>query len=220
MKFELISFKICPFVQRSVITLKYKEVEFETTYIDLGSPPDWFQEISPFGKVPVLRIDDKEVLFESAVICEYLDEVTPNSLQPSDPLLRAQNRSWTEFGSAAIMDLSAMIHAADAEMYNGGLERLKAKMAILEGRLGAGPFFNGEQVALIDFAIAPIFTRTDILGVAEQVYPKASCPKVAEWAEHLLQIDAVRYSTVTDFKEILSTYITKKSPYAATTLGL
>ena len=70
---ELISFKLCPFVQRSVIVLLEKEAPFDITYIDLSNPPDWFKAISPMGKVPVLKVDDT-VLFESAVIMEYLDE--------------------------------------------------------------------------------------------------------------------------------------------------
>ena len=84
-KLRLVSFKICPFVQRAVITLKYRNVPFEITYIDLKDPPDWFQEISPLGKVPVLLVDDSP-LFESAVINEYLDEITGGGLLPSDPL--------------------------------------------------------------------------------------------------------------------------------------
>lgn len=55
---ELVSFKICPFVQRSVIALNEKNIDYKITYIDLASPPDWFNEISPLGKVPVLKVDD------------------------------------------------------------------------------------------------------------------------------------------------------------------
>src|SRR5512143_528618 len=51
---HLVSFKLCPFVQRSVIMLKEKHVDFDITYIDLDNPPDWFKAISPFGKVPLL----------------------------------------------------------------------------------------------------------------------------------------------------------------------
>ncbi|MGD8643594.1 MAG: glutathione S-transferase N-terminal domain-containing protein, partial [Chromatiales bacterium] len=57
MKLELISFKICPFVQRSVITLRHKGLPYEVTYIELDDPPPWFLEISPFGRVPALRVD-------------------------------------------------------------------------------------------------------------------------------------------------------------------
>ena len=93
MSLHLISFKTCPFVQRAVITLKHKTIDFDITYIDLADPPDWFLEISPLGKVPVLKVDD-EILFESAVINEYLDEITGGELQPKEPLARAKNRAW------------------------------------------------------------------------------------------------------------------------------
>ena len=55
MELELISFKLCPFVQRSIIVLKHKQIPFNITYIDLADPPVWFRDISPFGKVPILR---------------------------------------------------------------------------------------------------------------------------------------------------------------------
>jgi glutathione S-transferase len=99
---ELVSFDLCPFVQRSVIVLREKGIDFDITYIDLADPPGWFRDISPLGKVPLLRVGE-EVLFESAVIMEYLDEITPPPLQPADPLLRAKNRAWSEFASGLLM---------------------------------------------------------------------------------------------------------------------
>ena len=99
MDLHLISFETCPFVQRSVITLLYKDAPFRITHIDLADPPEWFLEISPFGKVPVLVVDEKTVIFESAVINELANDVTPGNLMPEDPLRRALNRSWIEFAS-------------------------------------------------------------------------------------------------------------------------
>ena len=93
---RLISFKVCPFVQRSVILLKEKGVDYDIEFIDVYDPPAWFVELSPTGKVPVLQVGDK-VLFESAVISEYLDEVYPPSLHPADSLEKAQNRVWIEY---------------------------------------------------------------------------------------------------------------------------
>ncbi len=59
--------------------MRAKYVEFEVTYVNLRDKPDWFLEISPHGKVPVLKVDD-EILFESNAIAEYLDEmVEPKS---------------------------------------------------------------------------------------------------------------------------------------------
>ncbi|MGY4160696.1 glutathione S-transferase [Bradyrhizobium sp. USDA 4461] len=75
---KLISHKLCPYVQRAVIALHEKGVPFERIDIDLANKPDWFLKISPLGKVPVLVVtgdDGKEVaLFESNVICEYIEE--------------------------------------------------------------------------------------------------------------------------------------------------
>ncbi len=105
MDLELISFNVCPFVQRSVITLIHKNCDYKITFIDLSNPPDWFLEISPLGKVPVLKVDGKEVLFESAVINEFIDDVTPGTLKPSDPLTLAKNQAWIEHGGTCLADL-------------------------------------------------------------------------------------------------------------------
>ena len=60
-KFHLISSVTCPWVQRSVITMRAKGIKFDVTYINLREKPDWFLEISPHGKVPVLKVDDVEI---------------------------------------------------------------------------------------------------------------------------------------------------------------
>ena len=70
---ELISTKTCPYVQRSRIALMEKGIDFIFTEVDLRNKPDWFLEISPYGKVPVLKHDDK-IIYESAVINEYLED--------------------------------------------------------------------------------------------------------------------------------------------------
>jgi len=76
---NLISHHLWPYVQRAVIVLSEKNIRHERTYIDLANKPDWFQKISPLGRVPVLQTSEA-VLFESQVIAEYLDEVIPASI--------------------------------------------------------------------------------------------------------------------------------------------
>src|SRR3954465_13576445 len=103
---KLISHKLCPYVQRAVIALKEKGVPFERVDIDLANKPDWFLKLSPLGKVPVLVAtnDDGEVaLFESNVICEYIEDTQGGAKLPlEDPLRRAQHRASMEFGSAVL----------------------------------------------------------------------------------------------------------------------
>ena len=220
MELELISFKLCPFVQRSIIVLKHKQIPFNITYIDLADPPVWFRDISPFGKVPVLRVNDKHTIFESAVISEFLNEITPNSLLPDEPLERAINRGWIEFGSACGLDLAGIMHAGNAEKYDAAHAALTKKMTRLESALGAGPYFNGGELSLVDFAYAPLFMRAELLGLGEEVYPTASCPGIALWSQALLGLAAVKESVVPEFPELLRAHIRKKAPYAASRLGL
>src|SRR4051812_2681272 len=92
----LVSHKLCPYVQRAAIALIEKNVPFERIDIDLAAKPDWFKAISPLGKVPLLRVatgQSAAVLFESNVICEYIEDTQSGArLHPEDPLRRAQHR--------------------------------------------------------------------------------------------------------------------------------
>ena len=97
----LISFHLCPYAQRAAISMTEKEVPFERINIDLSDKPGWFTAISPLGKVPVLKVGDR-VLFESNVILEYLEETLPLPLHPKEPLDRAEERGWIEFGSSIL----------------------------------------------------------------------------------------------------------------------
>lgn len=220
MQLELISFKICPFVQRAVITLLHTNTPYKVTYIDLSSPPDWFRQISPFGKVPVMKVDEKHVIFESAVIDEYIDEIHDHDLLPDDPLLRAIDRSWIDFGSNLLLDFSGLIHAKTADKYDSQLQLVKSEIDWLEKQLGQGPYFNGDVFSLVDIAYAPLFMRTDMLKLAEQLYPADKFPKVTAWANKLLAIDVLSKSVVNNFYEVLFNHIKTKAPYAAQQLGI
>src|SRR5690606_1728085 len=69
----LVSHVLCPYVQRAAIVLAEKGIPFERRDIELANKPDWFLKISPLGKTPVLLVGG-ESIFESSVICEYLEE--------------------------------------------------------------------------------------------------------------------------------------------------
>lgn len=85
----LVSHRLCPYVQRAAIVLAEKGVPFERRDVDLDHKPAWFLAVSPLGKTPVLLVDGN-ALFESAVICEYLDETFEPWLHPGDALERAR----------------------------------------------------------------------------------------------------------------------------------
>ena len=217
MRFELISFKLCPFVQRSVITLLHKGVDFETSFVDLADPPDWFRALSPLGKVPVLRVDGTHVLFESAVINEFLDEVTPGRLLPDAPLERARSRSWIAFGAETMMLLRDLTTAGDEAALEEVVEALDRRLAFLEGALAPGPWFLGADFSLVDTAFAPFFLRLDWFeGYRPGLLDAGRHPKLAAWRDALLALDAVQGSVVPDFDDLMEALARRRQGHFAT----
>ncbi len=200
MSLELISFKLCPFVQRAVIALKEKEAAFDITYIDLMDPPEWFKEISPLGKVPLLKVDG-EVLFESAVISEYIDETTEGILHPQDPLQRARHRGWIEFASSCLEVIYTINTTESEETYDESLQTMRERLARIEETAvdESGPLFSGEAFSLVDAAFAPLFMRLDLLRKLVDFDALQGLPKVAAWSEALLQRSSVQQSVVEEF---------------------
>jgi len=210
---HLVSFKLCPFVQRSVIVLKEKGVDFDITFIDLKAPPDWFKAISPFGKVPLLQVGDT-VLFESAVIMEYLDEVNPPSLHPVDPLRKAHNRAWFEFSSSLLASQYQMLIAKDEAGCLNAEKELREKLTQLERQL-IGPWFNGADFSLVDIAFAPIFMRIAILEKWKPQGMLDGLPKVSAWSRQLLARPSIARSVDNDFPEHYRDYFTKEGGFWA-----
>ena len=70
---KIYSFDKCPYAQRTRMALIEKGLDFELIEIDVYNKPEWFHEISPYGKVPVI-VHEGKTIFESAIINEYLDE--------------------------------------------------------------------------------------------------------------------------------------------------
>jgi glutathione S-transferase len=205
-RFELISFDLCPYVQRSVITLLHKKVEHKITFIDLRDKPAWFLKLSPMGKVPVLLVRESEgqeptVLFESAIINEYIDEVTPPSVAPKNPLQKARERAWVEVGGELLMALYQSMNAADHESAEAPLKKLWSLLSHVEEALPAkAAFFRGSGFSLVDSAFAPVFMRLFLVRPLRDDSRWKSLPKCRAWAEHLLSLPEVQNSVIPEFK--------------------
>jgi glutathione S-transferase len=214
----LISHDLCPYVQRAVIALTEKGVPFERVYIDLADKPDWFRTISPLGKVPLLRIGD-DVIFESAVILEYLEETQPKPLHPRAPLARARHRGMIEFASAILSDIWGLEIAPTREVATAKIEALRQKFTRLEAELGDGPWYAGEAFALVDAAFAPVFRYIDLLDRLLDHEILARLPKVAAWRAALAQRPSVRAAVVDDYPERLERFIARQNGYLAALMG-
>jgi glutathione S-transferase len=217
----LISHNLCPYVQRAAIALLEKGVPFERITVDLSNKPGWFVALSPTGKVPLLRVarDDgsKAVLFESSVICEYLEETQEEpKLHPFDPLERAHHRAWMEFGSAILSNVWDLETTQDAAVFEARLATIAARFSRIEAVLGDGPFFSGARFCLVDAVFAPIFRYFDLFDTLADLRIWQDLPKVRAWRAHLAARPSVIAAATPDYSELLRFFLTRHNSYLLT----
>jgi glutathione S-transferase len=214
MDLELIMFDFCPFAQRGAISLQHNKIAHRLTYLDPDNLPDWFDDVSPFGKVPILRVDGKTTIFESSVINELIGSISSKEMLPADPVERGLCRSWIEFGSTMLGQLTGMISAADESAYvvthDSFLENLQRLEAQMENR---GPLFSGELFTLVDSTYAPLFMRMDYLNQRMDLYQEADYPKVTAWAQQLRKIESVKNSVPSPFDGIYQKFIQRRGSH-------
>ena len=176
---HLVSHHLCPYVQRAVIVLSEKGIRHRRTFIDLKDKPAWFAALSPLGRVPLLEVEGR-VLFESQVIAEYLDEITPGSLHPADPLEKARHRAWIEFGSATLDAIGAFYSAPDAIAFEARRRALRGRFERIEPLI-AGRFFDGERFHMIDGVWGTVFRYLDSFDRIADFGLLTELPRVAVW---------------------------------------
>jgi glutathione S-transferase len=210
----LVSHHLCPYVQRAAIVILEKGVPFERRMVDLAAKPAWFTAISPLGKVPLLQVGHRDgnstVLFESAVICEYLEETQPGPrLHPEDPLERARHRGWMEFGSAILGDIWGLETTPHDEVLFAKRDALAAKFSRIEAVLGGGPYFAGERFSLVDAVFGPIFRYFDVFDAITDLGVFADMSKVRDWRDALAQRPSVRAAVDTDYRDRLLAFLVR-----------
>ncbi|NKB59398.1 MAG: glutathione S-transferase family protein [Alphaproteobacteria bacterium] len=203
-----------------MILLRAKDIDFEVTYINLQEKPDWFLEISPHGKVPVLSVDGVP-LFESNAIAEYLDEMVEPKLHPADPIKRARNRAWTDFVPDFAKGLSGIYYTKDASAMEEGLKVAPTRLAKLEEALATergndGPYFNGETLCLVDAAYAPFLQRFAFVEEKLQTGVLKDFPLVQAWSDALLASDTVTGSVVSHFEDEFVASLKRRGFYVGT----
>jgi glutathione S-transferase len=209
---KLISHTLCPYVQRAVIALNEKGVAFDRIDIDLAQKPDWFLQISPLGKTPVLLVGDTAV-FESAVILEYLEETSPKPLHPADPLRRAEHRAWIEFGSAVLNDIASFYAAPDEFSFQAKTAQLEARLARLEARVAARPWFDGAQFSLVDAVFGPVLRYFDVFDEIDDFGILAHKPKLANWRSSLAARPSVRAAVTAEYSALLRDFLNRRKSW-------
>ncbi|WP_395022786.1 glutathione S-transferase family protein [Dongia sp.] len=205
-RLTLVSHHLCPYVQRAAIALVEKGVAYDRVTVDLANKPDWFKALSPLGKTPVLQVG-ATAIFESAVILEYLEDTQPKPLHPADALRRAEHRSLIEFGSAILNDIWAFYSAPDATVFDVKRKQLAERLAWLERRLVAEPWFDGADFSLVDAAFAPVFRYFDAFDRIADFEILAGLERLARWRGSLAVRASVKAAVAADYDARLRRFL-------------
>lgn len=149
---------------RTRLVLAAKGVSYDRVVVDPAKPPEDLLDLNPYGSTPTL-VDRDLTLYNTAVVCEYLDERYPHPpLMPIDPLSRARLRLATV---RIELDWLPEVDAIRA----GGRPADAARKRLREHLLSALPlfkasrFFLNPEMSLTDCLVAPVIWRLPWLGV-------------------------------------------------------
>ncbi|XP_077213289.1 glutathione S-transferase DHAR2-like [Tasmannia lanceolata] len=136
----------CPFCQRVLLTLEEKHLPYNAILINFSDKPQWFLEISPEGKVPLLKFDDKWVP-DSDVITQIIEEKYPDPSLVTPP----------EFASVGLKIFFSFVKFLKSKDPNDGSEQalLDELHALDEHLKGHGPYISGENICAADLSLAP-----------------------------------------------------------------
>ncbi|MDA0367726.1 MAG: glutathione S-transferase family protein [Proteobacteria bacterium] len=212
---EIFSAEVCPYAHRTRLVLMHKKIDFSLTEIDLKNKPAWFPDVSPYGKVPSIR-HDGQIVYESAVVNEYLDEVFPTpALMPSTPHGRAMARVWVDYGNTRFNGAAYKLLRATNPVDQGPLrEELDACLLFMENeglrKSGDGPYWFGAEPSLVDFSYYPFFERFCNVEHYRNYEMPAGCTRLRAWVDTMKAMPIVR-----EIANPPAFYIERAKAYAA-----
>lgn len=197
---KVISFTICPFVQRVTALLEAKGLPYEIEYISLKDKPQWFLDLSPNGQVPVLMTESGQALFESDAIVEYIEDAY-GPLNPSlTPEQKAVNRAWIYLAAKNYLVQCSAQRSGDEVTLNERSVKLEKAFSTIEKVLGDAHFFNAGDVGMVDIAWLPLLHRAALIEKHAGYDFLAGYPKLKRWQQHLLFTGLAEKSVAADFE--------------------
>ncbi|KAL8748012.1 MAG: hypothetical protein Q9190_000162 [Brigantiaea leucoxantha] len=167
-------------VQRVWLVLEEKHIPYQYIEVNPYDKPASLLSLNPRGLVPTLQVvlgssKEAQPLYESNVICEYLEDAYPSHgprLQPEDPYLKAKCRIWMDFVSTRIVpgfhrflqwqpETTSVYPTLDSarKEFLGYLKQFSEAMA----PASEGPWFLGKDLSLVDLVLAPWAVRLWVL---------------------------------------------------------
>lgn len=203
---KIVSFKICPFVQRVTAALEAKVVPYEIEYISLSDKPQWFLDLSPAGQVPLLITESGQALFESDAIVEYLDEITAPLIAGVTSERRAVDRAWSYQASKHYLVQCSAMQSKDRETLAERSAKLNKAFERAEKQLDGGPYFNGDQLGNVDIAWLPLLHRAEIIERHSGYDFLSGYPRIKAWQVALMDTGLANRSVSEDFDDAFTAF--------------
>lgn len=158
---KLIGSLTSPFVRKVRVVMAEKKLDYELVLEDVWAQDTQIQTHNPLGKVPCLIMDDNGSLFDSRVIVEYLDTLSPvGRLLPSQGRDRAATKCWEAIADGVLDAAVAIIieNRRPPELRSPAwIERQHKKIAAalqsMDKSLDDQPFCMGVNLSLADVAV-------------------------------------------------------------------
>ena len=161
---KLIGSFTSPYVCKVRIVLAEKKLDYQFATEEVWSAETRIHESNPLGKVPCLIMEGHEAVFDSRVIVEYLDTLSPvGKLIPTGGRERAEVKTWEALADG-VMDAALLARMesvwagrAEGERSQAWIERQLGKinhaLAAMAKGLGDKPFCAGIHLSLADIAV-------------------------------------------------------------------
>lgn len=160
---KLIGSLTSPYVRKVRIVMAEKKLDYALLLENVWAPDTMIQQSNPLGKVPCLLMEDGGAMFDSRVIVEYLDTLTPvGKLIPAHGRERAEVKSWEALADG-ILDAAVLVRlertlrepAQQSEAWvNRQMDKVNAGLKAMSQGLGESPFCVGNHLSLADISVA------------------------------------------------------------------
>ena len=161
---KLIGSSSSPYVRKVRVVMAEKKLDYQYATDNVWAADSRIAESNPLGKVPCLVMEGAEALFDSRVIVEYLDTLSPvGKLIPSVGRERAEVKTWEALADGV---LDAAVLARLEATWDGRtktqrsqvwidrqLDKVSSSLKAMAKGLGEKPFCSGNHLSLADIAV-------------------------------------------------------------------
>ena len=211
-KIHLYTNHSCPYAHRAHIALEELGLPFEETITDLNTPrPQWYLDINPRGLVPSMKysvpgVMEEEIIYESAIVAQFLCDSFPGHLlpatreDPTAPLKRARVNFFTDTWSSKVSSFQMTVMKAEADEKEAKCaEWVAAIEKEIEPLLAdADPFFGGsKELTFAEVIVAPFLLRLYAFAKHGEVIPSSfakkldGLPNFSRWAKAVCEQKSV-----------------------------